>query len=197
MPTTVKAWKTEANLKAFIFFLLLIFSLLIMGFIIVDNPVALVLVLLTFALIPVLGLSPFAMGKHESITAEVLGEAEIDRCHEHRWIWIIPVVAFATVGLLTQRYNLLINAFSFLILAFVLSRQKVRVLLTDKGLVWGKTLIVGLDEIEKAEVRNGYAIIRKNSLQRYVVPFEVLEQYRHQCSSLICTCPSSSTADSP
>jgi lysylphosphatidylglycerol synthetase-like protein (DUF2156 family) len=181
MNLTIEVWRTKPNLKVFLVFLALIIALIVAGAILAsDTPMALLFAIAIFALIPVVILSPLALGKHECITVEVLGEAEIDmgrRVRELWWLYAIPIAAFTFFGLITGQYNSIIYALEILFLILIFSRQRLKVSITDKGVVFGRSLLVDWNEIKNAEVKDSYVIVRKNALQHFVIPVDVIERY--------------------
>jgi hypothetical protein len=173
----VNAWKTQLNIKAFVVFTILIFFMIGVMFALIQNPFSLLLFFVVFMLIPIWILSPMALGKHDLVKMEIIKEIEIDRCYEVKrfwWLYATPIAVFSILAIVTERYNLFIHAFQFLILAFLCSRVKIKALLTDKGIVLGKNVLVTWNEIKKAEVKGDYVILRKGRFSCFVIRREYL-----------------------
>jgi len=174
----VRAWRSKVNFKVLGLSFVLLF--LVLASVVLLSNVALVMFVfcLFYLLIPILILSSFAFGKHKQVRAEIIKEVEVDRSYEVRrfwWLYAIPIVAFSALGVVTGHYNYVLHSISFLILAFLLSKTKFKVLITDKGLVFGKNMLLSWDEINRVEVKGDYVILHKGWFSSFAIPKDVLE----------------------
>ena len=174
----VRAWRSKVNFKVLGLSFVLLFSMLASAFLLSNVAVAMFVFCLFYLSIPILILSSFAFGKHEQVKAEIIKEVEVDRSYEVRrfwWFYAIPIVAFSISGVVTGHYNYLLHSINFLILAFVFSKTKIKVLITDKGLVFGKNMLLSWNEIRRVEVKGDYVILHKGRFSSFAIPKDVLE----------------------
>jgi len=174
----VRAWRSKVNFKVLGLSFVLLF--LVLASVVLLSNVALVMFVfcLFYLLIPILMLSSFAFGKHEQVKAEIIKEVEVDRSYEVRrfwWLYAIPIVTFSALGVVTGHYNYVLHSISFLILAFVFSKTKFKVLITDKGLVFGKNMLLSWDEINRVEVKGDYVILHKSRFSSFAIPKDALK----------------------
>ena len=182
MPLTVKVWKVKPNYKAFAISMLIVFAIMILGSILASiESVFLLIALLCFALIPISAFSIFVFGKCEKVTANVLSEVEISTWVEvKRFWWILAILFFfyVTVAILSKRYYYVL--YCAWIIAFILlgRMQRLKIKITDLGLVFGRSLLLSWDDVENVEILNDKIVLKGRwlafAVPRGSIPKEIL-----------------------
>ena len=173
MPLTVRALECKLNYKAFAFFTVIFFSIEALGFALsMINSVFLVIVLSIVALLPIWIASLFLFGEWRQITANVIGEAEMSTWEEFKqfwWLFAIVIGFWTALVVLTGQYDNLIQIASFVaIMLVVMKCNKMKVKITDVGIVFGKMVLLRWDKA-KIEFKGDYVILR-SGLRCFAIP---------------------------
>jgi hypothetical protein len=172
MPLTVRAWECRLNYKAFAFFTVILFSIEALGFALsMINSVFFVIVLSVLALLPIWVASLFLFGECRQVTANVIGEAEVSTWEEVRrfwWLFAIGIGLWIAFVALTGRYYNLIQIVSFIAVMLVAKINRMKVKITDVGIVFGRMLLLRWDNA-KIEFKGDYVVLR-SGLRYFAIP---------------------------
>ena len=172
MPLTVRAWECRLNYKAFALFTVILFSIEALGFALsMINSVFFVIVLSVLALLPIWVASLFLFGECRQVTANVIGEAEVSTWEEVRrfwWLFAIGIGLWIAFVALTGRYYNLIQIVSFIAVMLVAKINRMKVKITDVGIVFGRMLLLRWDNA-KIEFKGDYVVLR-SGLRYFAIP---------------------------
>ena len=172
MPLTVRAWECRLNYKAFAFFTVIVFSTEALGFALsMINSVFLVIVLSVLALLPIWVAFLLLFGECRQVTANVIGEAEVSTWEEVRrfwWLFAIGIGLWIAFVALTGRYYNLIQIVSFIAVMLVAKINRMKVKITDVGIVFGRMLLLRCDNA-KIEFKGDYVVLR-SGLRYFAIP---------------------------
>ena len=172
MPLTVRAWECRLNYKAFAFFTVIVFSTEALGFALsMINSVFLVIVLSVLALLPIWVAFLLLFGECRQVTANVIGEAEVSTWEEVRrfwWLFAIGIGLWIAFVALTGRYYNLIQIVSFIAVMLVAKINRMKVKITDVGIVFGRMLLLRWDNA-KIEFKGDYVVLR-SGLRYFAIP---------------------------
>ncbi|WP_457550710.1 hypothetical protein [Archaeoglobus sp.] len=165
MPLTVKVWKLRPNYKAFALFTVTVFSVEVLGFILsMINSVFLVIVLSVFVLIPIWVASLFLFGGCECITVNVLGEAEVSTWNEVKrfwWLFAIVFLLYVAFAIFSKQYYYVLEGV-WIVAFFILfeKKRRLKVKITDLGLVFNRLLLLSWNDIENAEILDDTIVLK-------------------------------------
>ena len=135
------------------------------------NSVFFVIVLSVLALLPFWVASLFLFGECRQVTANVIGEAEVSTWEEVRrfwWLFAIGIGLWIAFVALTGRYYNLIQIVSFIAVMLVAKINRMKVKITDVGIVFGRMLLLRWDNA-KIEFKGDYVVLR-SGLRYFAIP---------------------------
>ncbi len=131
--------------------------------------------MLLISLIPVFVFACFTIGKYEEVKVEKIAEFEVDRMWEVKyywWIYLLFAVVCTVLGLTASMifFVLFVNVALLILLA---SKQKFKILVTDRG-VYFQGFLIEWDEIKDVKIVDKYVILYKNPVRVVAIPKEAL-----------------------
>ncbi|WP_457549216.1 hypothetical protein [Archaeoglobus sp.] len=165
MSLTVEVWRFRPDYKVITVSILLMLSILIFGlsFITIGWIFIFIVMSCLAVLIPISIASRFGFGRWERCSVKVLCEVELsawDNVKVYLIAFLSFLLAIAFLSVIKGHYYSFVQIVWSIVIFLILGMLRFKVKVTDLGVVMGKTLILGWDDVKKVKISNGWVILK-------------------------------------